>query len=123
MLNGPVDPSGHGKYGVTPTDAIFLVFLGVVIVVCWVGQMPTLKAGKPRFPRRLAKPGWHGLPKPARIGLRGCPDKEYLNNGHRPLVYPPLQREALFDSLRNRDLIRASLKVIFDATGSGFNAG
>ena len=40
MLNGPDNSSGHGKYGVTPTDSIFLVFLGlVVIVVCWVGQI------------------------------------------------------------------------------------
>ena len=40
MLNGPDNSSGHGKYGVTPTDTIFLVFLGlIVIVVCWVGQI------------------------------------------------------------------------------------
>ena len=30
--------------------------------------------------------------------------------GIAPLYIPPLQREALFDSLRNRDLIRASLR-------------
>jgi len=47
MLNGPVNISGLRKYGVTPTDTIFLVFLGlVVIAVCWVGQIAYHEGGK-----------------------------------------------------------------------------
>ena len=55
MLNGPVDPSGHGKYGVTPTDAIFLVFLGVVIVVCWLGQIAYLEGGKTEVSKKTGE--------------------------------------------------------------------
>lgn len=47
MLNAPVNFSGLRKYGVTSTDAIFLVFLGlVVIAVCWVGQIAYHEGGK-----------------------------------------------------------------------------
>lgn len=47
MLNGPANFSGLRKYGVTPTDTIFLVFLGlVVIAVCWVGQIAYHEGGK-----------------------------------------------------------------------------
>ena len=47
MLNGPVNFSGLRKYGITPTDTVFLVFLGlVVVVVCWVGQMTYQRGGK-----------------------------------------------------------------------------
>ena len=53
MLNGPVISSGHKKYGVTPTDTIFLVFLGLVVIgVCWLGRIAYLEGGKTEISKR-----------------------------------------------------------------------
>ena len=53
MLNGPVISSGHKKYGVTPTDTIFLVFLGLVVIgVCWLGKIAYLEGGKTEISKR-----------------------------------------------------------------------
>ncbi len=53
MLNGPVISSGHRKYGVTPTDTIFLVFLGLVVIgVCWLGKIAYLEGGKTEISKR-----------------------------------------------------------------------
>ena len=56
MLNDPVNFSGLRKYGVTPTDTIFLVFLGlVVLVVCWVGQIAYLEGGKTEVSKKTGE--------------------------------------------------------------------
>ena len=53
MLSGPVISSGHRKYGVTPTDTIFLVFLGLVVIgVCWLGKIAYLEGGKTEISKR-----------------------------------------------------------------------
>ena len=53
MLSGPVISSGHRKYGVTPTDTIFLVFLGLVVIgVCWLGRIAYLEGGKTEISKR-----------------------------------------------------------------------
>lgn len=53
MLSGPVISSGHRKYGVTLTDTIFLVFLGLVVIgVCWLGKIAYLEGGKTEISKR-----------------------------------------------------------------------
>lgn len=53
MLSGPVISSGHRKYGVTLTDTIFLVFLGLVVIgVCWLGRIAYLEGGKTEISKR-----------------------------------------------------------------------
>ena len=53
MLSGPVISSGHRKYGVTPTDTIVLVFLGLVVIgVCWLGKIAYLEGGKTEISKR-----------------------------------------------------------------------